>query len=117
MAEYKKLIVWERAVNFCTAVYKTTSSFPESEKFGLCDQLRRASVSIPSNIAEGSKRSGDKEFCQYLRISHGSGAEIETQLLIAKNLGYISEKDLTVLLTELDTIMKMIGMLIKKISP
>lgn len=116
MAEYKKLIVWNRSVDFCTAIYKTTSTFPESEKFGLVDQLRRAAISIPSNIAEGSKRSGDKEFCHFLRISHGSGAEIETQLIIGNNLGYVSEKETNLLLNELDQIMKMLGVLIKKVS-
>ncbi|MCF7898662.1 MAG: four helix bundle protein [Candidatus Pacebacteria bacterium] len=96
-------------------IYKITKSFPVSEQFGIISQLRRASLSIPSNIAEGSKRSTDKSYASFLRISLGSGAEIETQLYIAKELEYISEKDYSRLMQDLSEIMKMLSMFIKKV--
>lgn len=115
MADYKKLIVWQKATNFCIEIYKITKSFPSDEQFGIVSQLRRASVSIPSNIAEGSKRSTDKSYASFLRVALGSGAEIETQLYISKELGYISEKDYFKLIELLDEIMKMLSSLIKKV--
>lgn len=116
MAEYKKLIVWGKSIDFCTDIYRVTRSFPSKEDFGITSQLRRASVSIPSNIAEGSKRSTDKDFRSFLRIAHGSGAEIETQLLIAYKLNYLDKKKYIELGDSLDQIMKMLGGLIKKLN-
>ncbi len=86
--EYK---VWQDAVNFVTFVYKTTSQLPWFEKKGLCDQLQRAAVSIPSNIAEGSARPTDADFVHFLDIALGSCYEVETQLAIANNVGYIDD--------------------------
>ena len=87
MAEgFKNLIVWQKAIEFTMAVYKLTSTFPDAERFGLVNQMRRASVSIPSNIAEGYSRSGRGEYLQFLSHSRGSCAELETQLVIAKGL-------------------------------
>jgi four helix bundle protein len=116
MADYKALHVWQRSVAFCIKMYTITKSFPNEEQFGIVSQLRRASLSIPSNIAEGSKRSTDKSYASFLRISLGSGAEIETQLYIAKELGYISDPDYEVLIQELTEIMKMLVMFIRKVS-
>lgn len=116
MTPYKNLLVWQKSVKFCILVYKTTNTFPEQEKFGLTSQLRRASVSIPSNIAEGSKRSTDKDYKSFIRIAHGSGAEVETQLLIAKELGYLSSTTYITLIEMLDEIMKMLGAFIKKLA-
>lgn len=116
MHQYKKLKVWGEAVQFSIAIYQTTQTFPEQEKFGLISQLRRAAVSIPSNIAEGSKRSTQKDFKSFLVIAHGSGAEIETQLLISKHLGFITEKEYTNLISSLDEIMRMLGSFIKNLS-
>lgn len=90
---HKKLEVWQSAMAFVTEVYNITHKLPASERFGLIDQIRRASVSIPSNIAEGAARQSDKEFIQFLYIALGSCAEVETQLLIAKNLFYIQSID------------------------
>ena len=82
MLPYKQLIVWQKSVEFSIAIYKLTNGFPISENFGLISQMRRASVSIPSNLAEGSKRGTIKDYVSFLRISSGSAAELETQLLI-----------------------------------
>jgi four helix bundle protein len=82
---FKDLIVWQRSMELVKEVYKITRKFPRSEGFALSSQLRRAAVSIPSNIAEGSKRGTQKDFLQFLRIAVGSSAEVETQMLIAKD--------------------------------
>lgn len=88
---FRQYPVWQDAVDFATYVYKVTSNMPWFEKKGLCDQLQRASVSIGSNIAEGSAKPSDTEFAKYLDIALGSSFEVETQLLIARNVGYIDE--------------------------
>lgn len=116
MLPYKELIVWQKAIELSTAVYKETMSFPLEERYGLQSQVRRAAVSIPSNIAEGSKRGTSKDYVSFLRIAHGSAAELETQLIIAKNLGYISEQTFTSLMRNLEEIMKILGTLVRKIA-
>ena len=116
MADYKDLQVWQKSTRFCIEVYKITNLFPQNEQSGIVSQLRRASLSIPSNIAEGSKRSTDKSYASFLRISLGSGAEIETQLYIAKELHYLSEEDYSRLITNLTEIMKMLVSFIKKVT-
>ena len=107
MHRFKDLEIWKKSRLFCTSIYQITSKFPESEKFGLTNQLRRASVSIPSNIAEGSSRQSNKDFSRFLRITLGSAYEIETQLLIAFDLSFIEKEELDPLLNELDSIIKM----------
>ena len=84
--------VWIDAVDFSTYIYRVTDEMPWFEKKGLCDQLRRAAVSISSNIAEGSARPSDVDFAHFLDLSLGSAYEVETQLLIAKNVGYITQE-------------------------
>ena len=91
MRPHKKLDVWNKAIKLVTKIYKITESYPESEKFGLVSQIRRAAVSIPSNIAEGAARKGTKEFQQFLSIAQGSAAELETQLIISAELGFLKE--------------------------
>ena len=88
---YQDLTVWHKSVNFSIKLYGATESFPKQEMFGLISQLRRAAVSIPSNIAEGFRRKTNKEKLQFLRIAYGSGAEIETQLVIANKLRYLND--------------------------
>src|SRR3989344_8802366 len=83
---YKELIVWQKAVALSVAIYELTERFPREEVYGLVSQMRRAAVSIPSNIAEGRLRGTRKDFLQFLRIAHGSSAELETQIIIAKSL-------------------------------
>ena len=93
MSEYQKLEAWQMAMALAEAVYKTTRTFPKEEVYGLTSQIRRAVVSIPSNIAEGAARARAKEFMQFLHIARGSAAELETQLLLAGKLGYLSASD------------------------
>ena len=81
--------VWQQAVEYATKIYKITAEMPYFEKKGLCDQLQRAVVSISSNVAEGSARPSDSDFAHFLDMALGSAYEVETQLLISKNLGYI----------------------------
>ncbi|MDZ8117317.1 four helix bundle protein [Pontiella agarivorans] len=113
MTDYQDLVVWQRSVAFVTGVYELTAAFPEDEKFGLTNQMRRAAVSIPSNIAEGSARHHSKDFIHFLRIADGSAAELQTQLLISRNLGFIDNTKIN--LNELHEIRKMLSGLIKSL--
>lgn len=107
MHRFKDLEVWKKSRIFCSEIYAITSKFPDAEKFGLTNQLRRASVSIPSNIAEGSSRHSNKDFARFLQMSIGSAYEIETQLLIASDLNFLNQEELQPLLKNLDSIIKM----------
>ena len=93
MSDYQKLEAWRMAMGLVEEVYKGTRSFPKEELFGLTSQIRRAAVSIPSNIAEGASRAGSKEFLQFLHIARGSASELETQLLLAEKLGCLSASE------------------------
>lgn len=94
MKSHKDLIVWQKSMSFVEEIYKLTESFPPEEKYGLASQLRRASVSIPSNISEGAARQGKKEFGHFLYMALGSSAEVETQLELAHRLHFISDSDI-----------------------
>ena len=87
---YRQLLAWQKAMNLVTEIYRATKAFPAEERYGLTNQLRRAAVSVPSNIAEGQARFSGKEFCRFLGVARGSLVEMETQIEIAKNLGYLS---------------------------
>ena len=91
-ANYQDLIVWQKAMDLVQAVYKITAGFPKEELYGLTSQLRRAAVSIPSNIAEGQGRRTTGDFQRFLAIAHGSLREVETQMLIAKRLNYLNNE-------------------------
>lgn len=110
---HRDLEVWKRGISFVTTIYKLTDSFPKEELYGLTSQIRRAAISIPSNIAEGAARKSNKEFIHYLYIALGSSAEIETQLLIAVNLKFISDENMKILSEERDEISKMLIGLIR----
>lgn len=114
MDNFRNLIVWKRAVELATNVYSKTVNFPKFELYGLTSQIRRSAVSISSNIAEGAGRRSKKEFAYFLGISYGSACEMETQLLIARNLKYLKQNDLDFLLNELNEIQKMLYVLEKK---
>ena len=89
---YKELIVWQKSLLLVKHIYLVTKDFPRSELYGLTSQMRRAAVSIPSNIAEGQTRKSHAEFSHFLEIAHGSLAELETQMIISKMLGYVEQK-------------------------
>ena len=93
MATYKNLIVWQKAIEPVVAVYKSTENFPKHELFGIVSQMRRAAISLPSNIAEGQSRQHLKEYIQFLKIAYGSAAELDTQLLIAHKTGYLASQE------------------------
>ncbi|MBK7107109.1 MAG: four helix bundle protein [Ignavibacteriae bacterium] len=116
MKTHKDLDVWKKSIDFVTEIYRITKQFPEEEKFGLSNQLRRASISIPSNIAEGAARKGKIEFKQFLYIALSSSVEIDTQLIIAKNLDFITNDSYLNLISELSTISKMIQGLLKTLK-
>ena len=107
--------VWQESVDFSTQIYKLTANMPWFEKKGLCDQLQRAVVSIASNIAEGSSRPSDTDFAHFLDIALGSAYEVETQLIIARNIGYIDEHTSQSLITLLSSIERQLNGLIKSI--
>ncbi len=113
---HKDLDVWKKSIDFVTEIYKVTNQFPSEEKFGLISQLRRAAISVPSNISEGATRKNKTEFKQFLYIALSSGAELETQLIISANLDYISIDIRDTLISELNSISRMIQGLIKSVS-
>jgi len=113
---YKELIVWQKSVELSIIIYKITKEFPKEELFGLTSQMRRSAVSIPSNIAEGRCRGTRKDFIQFLRIALGSCGELETQIIITKKIGLISDKDYHLLDSYLVEISKMLNSMIKKLS-
>src|SRR5437016_8063113 len=105
---YKDLNVWQKGIELAKLTYMLTAQFPTEERFGLVSQMRRAAVSIPSNIAEGAARNTRKEFTNFLYIAQGSASELETQLLICHELGFVDVDVSGILLKELDEISKMI---------
>jgi len=112
--KYQRLLVWQEAMDLVAGVYRVTERLPATERFGLCQQLRRAAVSIPSNIAEGAGRHSDKEFIRFLNIANGSLLEVETQLLIALQLKYIEE--ISELQNSIDKIFAMLSSLKRKLN-
>ena len=116
MNSYRDLIVWQKSMNLVTLLYQLTKQFPDDEKFGLTSQIKRSSVSIPSNIAEGYGRSSRKEYVRFLEIARGSLYEFQTQLEIATNLNFIdivATKEIFELGIEVE---KMLNSLIKKLK-
>ena len=113
---YKNLIVWQKSFELSLLIYKITKSFPKEELYALTSQIRRAAISIPSNIAEGYCRQRRLEYIQFLQIAFASGAEVETQLLIAKKLGYMTANDFEKADSLLVEVMKMLNSLISKIK-
>lgn len=110
------LSVWSDSIEFVTKIYKLTYNFPKEELFGITSQIRRAAVSIPSNIAEGAARNSKKEFSNYLSIALGSASELETQLIISKNLKYLTIESFNTIIEDLNKIQRMIGGLMKSIK-
>ena len=106
MVTHKDLDIWKMSMELVQVIYKLTENFPKNEQFGLTSQLRRAAISIPSNIAEGSARNGNKEFIQFCYISLGSLSELETQIIIASNLNFIQKIQSNEILNNIELIRK-----------
>jgi four helix bundle protein len=113
--DYKDLLVWQKAMNLVVEVYKTTKMLPKEETYSLSDQMRRAAVSIPSNIAEGYGRQTQKSYAQFLTIARGSAFELETQILLCRKIYQISSEITKSLLSAISEITKMLTSLINKI--
>ncbi|WP_307310343.1 four helix bundle protein [Epilithonimonas hungarica] len=116
MAHFKELIVWQKSIDLVTEIYRITEKFPSNEIYGLTLQLRRASVSVPSNIAEGNTRRCKADYLQFLRIARGSCSEIETQIIISKNLGFIDDNIFETLSFNIIEISKMLNGLINSLK-
>lgn len=116
MSNFRKLIIWQKAMNLVTKTYNSTKKFPKEEIFGLTSQIRRCSISIPSNIAEGHGRESNKEYLRFLTISIGSLFELQTQLEIAKNIEYLTEEDFNTLYEDSREVERMLVSFINKIK-
>jgi four helix bundle protein len=113
MKNFKKLMVWQLGFELAIKTYLLTKDFPSGEKFNLVSQITKCGVSIPSNIAEGSSRSGIKDYIKFLEIALGSGYELETQLLVAQKLGYGNASLILDMLYEVNSVQKMLLSFIK----
>jgi len=116
MKNFKKLKVWQKGIELVVDIYNKSQTFPKEEIYGLTSQIRRSSVSIPSNIAEGSGRNSDKEFNRFLDISLGSSFELETQLIIAHDLKFLSDSDFETLNDNTIEVQRMISGLQKSLK-
>ena len=116
MANFKELLVWQKSIDFVTEIYRITGFFPKDELYGLISQIRRASVSIASNIAEGNSRRSKPDYLQFLKIARGSCAEVETQLIISRNLNYLNEENYKKLNEHIIEISKMLNGLINSLQ-
>jgi len=115
MHNFRELKVWQKSMSLVKEVYLLTSKFPDNEKFNLCHQLQSCAVSIPSNIAEGSGRSSDVDFARFLDMSMGSSHEVETQLILSFDLGFLTQEKLDECLEKVWEIQKMITGLLNKL--
>ncbi len=116
ISTYKDLIVWQKSIQLVTEIYALTKTFPTDERFGIVAQINRAVISIPSNIAEGWGRELSKNYLQFLRVSRGSLMEVETMILISKNLNYINEKDFIEMNKKIEEVGKILQGLIKSVQ-
>ncbi len=116
MRNFREYDIWKNAIEIAKEVYKLTEQLPSSEKYGLISQVQRSAVSIASNIAEGAARKSEKEFSYYLQVALGSAFEVETQLIISKELLYIKETNLTELFEKLHILQRQIKYLTNKLK-
>ena len=115
-SDYKELTIWTKSMDLAQLIYSITTNFPEDERFGIISQIRRAAISIPSNIAEGHARYSNKEFIHFLKIALGSNAELETQIILSHRLNYIDDVSQVQILKETKELSKMIISLIKYLN-
>ena len=116
MHHFKELNVWQKSIQLATDIYDLTSNYPNQETYGLTSQIRRCTISISSNIAEGAGRFSKKEFRHFLNIAYGSSFELETQLIISKNLKYVDDDSFETLNNKITDVQKMLYKLIKSIK-
>jgi four helix bundle protein len=116
MKTYRDLIVWQKAMALVTEIYKVTASFPRREDYGITSQIRRCAISIPSNIAEGYGRHSRNEYIRFLQIALGSLYELQTQLEIAANLGYLKKEEFDVLYESTREVERMLSSLVKSLQ-
>ena len=113
---YRDLIVWQKSMDLVTEVYRITKTFPKEELYVLVPQMRRAAISIPSNIAEGYTRKSKKEYIQFVQTAFGSATELETQMLIAQKLDYLSKIDSNKLFADVQEVLRMLNGLLKSLK-
>lgn len=116
MNHFRKILIWQKSISLVTKIYTSTRNFPKEEIFGLTSQIRRSSISIPSNIAEGSGRESNKDFIRFLYISLGSLFEMQTQLEIAKNILYLNEDEFNNLYEDSREVERMLVSFINKLK-
>ncbi|MCF6171885.1 MAG: four helix bundle protein [Bacteroidales bacterium] len=115
MRNFREFDIWKRSIQLAKNIYQLTEKLPNSEKYGLASQIQRAAVSIASNIAEGASRRSEVDFARFIEIALGSAFEVETQLLLMKELNYITESNYKSQLEDLNTLQKMMNKLLTKI--
>lgn len=116
MKTFRDLLIWQKAMNLVTKCYQITQTFPKDEQFGLTSQIRRCSISIPSNIAEGFGRSSNKDYHRFLNIAMGSLFEFQTQIEIAFNLGYITEMEFNIIYEDSREVERMLSSFLLKVK-
>jgi four helix bundle protein len=116
MSNFRNLLIWQKSMSLTTKIYNSTKNFPKEEIFGLTSQIRRSSISIPSNIAEGFGRDSNKEYLRFLNISIGSLFEMQTQLEIAKNIQYLNDEEFNNLYDDSREIERMLVSFVSKIK-
>lgn len=116
MEGFKKLIVWQKSFLLTREIYQISKKFPKSERYNLTSQLRRSAISVPSNIAEGYCRGSKKEYAQFIKIAFASGAELETQLLLAKALDFADKTEFNKAESLLDEVMRMLNVLLRRLK-
>ena len=116
VSSYRDLIVWQKAMDMTESLYRIVKKLPKEETYALSDQMRRAAISIPSNIAEGFGRNSKKEYLQFLYIANGSVSELETQLMLCVRINYLKESEIQSILSLLSEIGKIIMTITKKLS-
>ena len=117
LRSYRDLLVWQKAIEFAILIYRLSDGFPRTESYGLTSQMRRASVSVPSNIAEGYGRGSRKEYLQFLFIAQGSSKELETQTILSQPLSYATAARADRILSEAEVVGKMPASLIRSLKP
>jgi four helix bundle protein len=117
MHNYRQLKVWEKAIDMVVDIYKITAEFPKEEKYGLISQMRRSTVSIASNIAEGAGRNSEKDFCHFLAMAHGSSYELETQIIVSQKLNLMAKETSEKVCSKLIEVQKMNHSLQVKLNP